>query len=467
MKKLFSVIVCLMVTVLLGGISASATFNNNVKSGTVPVTFYVKDATWYLDVNGEMVENSYAGEGDLFSGSGFFIGPKNERTPSYVFTNCHVIKDYLDMNPNGITYIDCDMTSDDGYEVYLGAKSCELRVYYSENDYDTAEVVCHGSVDADDLAVIKISQPTNKRHTLKLMETNEGMVGETVYTVGYPGNADNAFTNGSKYGVNDASVHQGVISKFVTESTHGIERISIDAVVQHGNSGGPLVTEEGNVIGVNTNVWSNSPYQNQIETDYYAISSREIMKFLNKNQIPYEVTTASAKGPDMTLMVIIVVAILLLGGMGVIILLVARKKRQPAVVNTNAPSPTPVGALAAAGGGYGGSSVPMTKGVLRSLSSQHNGATFPIGTDAVMIGRDPKSCQVLFMNGTPGISGKHCTLSYDPIRQEFTLTDLRSTYGTFLLSTGEKLHPHEPVKLKPGDSFCVGGRTHTMTLEIQ
>ena len=68
--------------------------------------------------------------------------------------------------------------------------------------------------------------------------------------------------------------------------------------------------------------------------------------------------------------------------------------------------------------------------------------------------------------GTPGVSGKHCTLSYDGLLEQFTLTDIGSSFGTYL-GNGTKLTPNVPVKLNAGDSFYVGDKANVITLEVE
>lgn len=455
LKKFSSMLtaVLMIIAVSVAPVMNVQAFDNNVKSGTVAVAFYVKNGAYYAKVGSKLQLYESFGDGIFKTGSGFFVGKTGEK-PQYIVTNHHVVADYISANQGG-KYQVSEGESSDGYSIYFIADSCEMRIYYSQDEYDVAYVDCYGDMNNVDLAVLRLKDSTDKRHPLKIMEPTEAMVGTTVYTVGYPGNADNEFTGASKYGVDDATVHKGVINKIVVNEGKGVERLAVDATIQHGNSGGPLVNEEGYVLGVNTNVESNVKYQTQVEADYYAISSAEVVRFLDKNNIPYEMASSG----NNTLMIILIAAGVVV--IGVIAAVVVKNKKKKAGV-------------APAGGSHfvGGKGVPVGAavqkgGLIRSASAQHGGKTFPVGKAPVMIGRDAANCVIVFKEGTPGVSGKHCTVSYDSSTQEFTLTDLKSSFGTFLLSSGKKLNANEPVKLRAGESFYVGDKANVLSVELE
>jgi pSer/pThr/pTyr-binding forkhead associated (FHA) protein len=82
-----------------------------------------------------------------------------------------------------------------------------------------------------------------------------------------------------------------------------------------------------------------------------------------------------------------------------------------------------------------------------------------------MIGRDTINCAIVFREGTAGVSGRHCSVSWNEQADEFILTDLRSTYGTFLMN-GQRLQPNIPYHLKPGESFYVGENINVLRVEV-
>ena len=499
-KRIVGVVLCIA-ALLAGSITfpvSTYAYDNNVSSGVVPVVFYVKDGAYVVvDMNTKskkIVQTLENFSGEISAGSGFFVGEEGE-DPQFIVTNCHVVEDYIGYGEGNSYYIPVDYYEPENYGeryvVYLALYEYELRIYYSDDEYDVAYVDEYGDVNKVDLAILRLKEPTNKRHSLPLMIPDGDMVGETVYTVGFPGNADNELTSASKYGVEDATVHKGSITKFVANTGVGVERIAIDATVQHGNSGGPLVNEDGYVIGVNTNVISNSPYEDQIEVDYYAINSSELVRFLDKNSVKYQLATGEdekteqdeesgktdtpdgedasddveienddtvaspdkKEGSNTILFVGIGIAVAVIA---VLAVLLSKKNKSSASgeqSNDTVSKSTEANKI-------------EKRAMLRSLSTQHNGMTVAVHAGSqVMIGRDPANCKVVFREGTEGISGRHCAVSYDEASNEFILTDLRSTYGTFL-KNGQKLNPNVPYRLKAGDEFYVGDKANSFRVEL-
>lgn len=83
---------------------------------------------------------------------------------------------------------------------------------------------------------------------------------------------------------------------------------------------------------------------------------------------------------------------------------------------------------------------------------KYAGQSFALSEAKILIGRDPSFCNVVFDKNAPGISGRHCELSYDAKQDCFILVDLSSSYGTFL-GNGKKLAANVPERLAMGDTF--------------
>ncbi len=83
--------------------------------------------------------------------------------------------------------------------------------------------------------------------------------------------------------------------------------------------------------------------------------------------------------------------------------------------------------------------------ILRGMTGSYAGQSFDLLKGKVTIGRDPTFCNIVYEKSTPGISSRHCQLSYNPGESCFVLTDLGSSYGTFL-GNGKKLAPNVPEK---------------------
>ena len=434
---------CMLFITGFMGITAYA-FDNSVREGTVAVVFYLRNATMYITDGTSILYEENLGDTEFSGGSGFFVGASGE-DPQYIVTNCHVIEDYVNAGEGG-EFKTLYAYTNDGYGVSIYASSCELRIYYSGDDYDIAYVDSYGDVSKVDLAVLRLRNATDKRHVLQLMAPAEDMIGDTVYTVGYPGNADNYFTGASHYGVNDSTVHQGSINRIGMNEGVGVERIAVDAIIQHGNSGGPLVNEDGYVIGVNTNVFSQSPFEGQVEADYYAISTTELTRFLDKNNIPYEMAGKAKSGSaGLGASAGIIIGIIVAAIAAAVVFFVMKNKKGQGTPN------------AVSNGGK--------NAVIRSMSSQHGGRAFPVGTAPVIIGRNAAECTIVFKEETPGVSGKHCSVYYNSGTSAFTLTDLGSTYGTFL-GNGMKLTANSPINLKPGDIFYIGDKANVLKVEV-
>ena len=359
-------------------------------------------------------------------GTGFFIGEDGEN-PQYLVTNHHVIEGFL---INGGGY----------------AATGQIMVVYESNDQEEAYVVDYDKT--MDLAVLRLGSPTDQRKPLKLMEPNSDMVGGTVYAVGYPAIADRIvdIPSVTSYGRDDATVTTGSISRLRTDSGTGLRRIQTDANIHGGNSGGPLINSLGYVVGVN------SSGVDSVESLNFAVSVEELIPILKRNNVPFVLVDNVEPEPEtfpwMIVAIAAAVVVVLVIVVVVIVMATGKKKTNPPPVIVDPVPPAPAQAPS-----------------VRSMSRQHGGMQVSVDSQGILIGRDVASCRIVFQSGTPGVSSRHCSVAWDGAAGEFLLTDLRSTYGTFL-SNGQRVTPGVPTRLRPGDTFYLGERDNALRVEL-
>lgn len=350
----------------------------------------------------------YDAQGAFSWGTGWAIG-KPGQPVEYIVTNGHVVEDAAE---------------------YGGA----VQIYFSaaENDFVIPNIIYYSQAADKDLSILKLPSPTAKREALILRDSDTVELNETAVALGYPGLSAESQSY-TTFDQNDITVTSGVIGKRTYPSGTNYEAFQMDTYINHGNSGGPLVDTAGFVIGINTLGWEN-------ENMNFAILTNELTRILDSERIPY-----TMKGYS-NWMVFAFLPLTVLAGAGAAVLWVLTNK-QPAVS----------GAGGQAAPGAGGRAVPSP--MLRGVSGLYAGQTFALtrtpqspGGVSLTIGRDPKSCNIVFPPDTPGVSSSHCSVRFDPQTDGFLLTDLGSSYGTFL-GGGKKLAAQVPERLTAGDSF--------------
>ncbi len=114
----------------------------------------------------------------------------------------------------------------------------EVTVIIGGRSRFTGQVV--GVNEQVDLAVVKISAPIDLP-VLTLADTGSVRIGEDVIAIGFPI---------SPLLGTDPTVTKGVLS--AQRSFRGVAYVQTDAPINPGSSGGPLLTTDGSVVGVNT-----------------------------------------------------------------------------------------------------------------------------------------------------------------------------------------------------------------------
>lgn len=123
----------------------------------------------------------------------------------------------------------------------------KLEVSLSNKHNYQAKVI--GFDPDNDLAVIKIDAPASELSTIPLGESKDVFVGQKVLAIGNPFGFDHTLTTGIVSGLS-----RPIRSEFTQRLIEGV--IQTDAAINPGNSGGPLLNSKGQMIGINTMIFS-------------------------------------------------------------------------------------------------------------------------------------------------------------------------------------------------------------------
>lgn len=93
----------------------------------------------------------------------------------------------------------------------------------------------------DDIALLRIDEPYNDQYAQSIPESYNIKIGQKIYVIGYP--------LADLLGESKPSITQGIISKD-TGMKDDPAQFQITAKLNSGNSGGPIISSEGNIVGI-------------------------------------------------------------------------------------------------------------------------------------------------------------------------------------------------------------------------
>ncbi|KGN51390.1 protease Do-like 1, chloroplastic [Cucumis sativus] len=178
-----------------------------------------------------------------------------ENTPSVVYiTNLAVRQDAFTLDVlevpqgSGSGFVwDKDGHIVTNYHVIRGAS--DLRVTLADQTTFDAKVV--GFDQDKDVAVLSIDAPKDKLRPIPVGISADLLVGQKVFAIGNPFGLDHTLTTGVISGL-----RREISSAATGRPIQDV--IQTDAAINPGNSGGPLLDSSGNLIGINTAIYSPS-----------------------------------------------------------------------------------------------------------------------------------------------------------------------------------------------------------------
>jgi S1-C subfamily serine protease len=167
---------------------------------------------------------SYFADGQRSQGSGFVVSEEG-----HVLTNSHVVT-----NAGGTSTV---------------RRASRVYVVFADGDRIQGSIV--GWDLFDDVGLVKVDPSDHAVSPLPLGDSSRVVVGEPVAAIGSP------FGQESSLAVGVVSATERSIES-LTSAYDVSGAIQIDAPINHGNSGGPLLDARGRVIGINAQIKSDS-----------------------------------------------------------------------------------------------------------------------------------------------------------------------------------------------------------------
>lgn len=380
-------------------------------------------------------------DGQIGTGSGFAIG-ENGKKVEYIVTNYHVVFD------------------DEGNK----ANSVSVCFSAAANRYMVAQIYRYNQ--EKDIAVLRLPEPTDEVKPLKLRKYADNDLSEKFYALGYPARAT-TLTDYERYDKTEIVTTSGMISRQTMIGERDVYMLDLE--ITSGNSGGPLVNEMGEVVGVNT--FSTTDVNG--DESNYAVCIDELTRIINSDEVPYTLTTDVNVTKIVVIAITVIVDIILIAV--VIILLVSKKKKNieyvtsAKVKNKNVSEKkkhsmdSDISKTMAVDDMSKTMAVSENIAIISCVTGELEGKEYVVKGKMIM-GRNAEKCKIAFPLDTEGVSGIHCQVYVED--NKLKLVDLGSTYGTYV-GNGLKIDAETVVELKDGDTFSLGSEKNTFSVSIK
>ncbi|MBO4649129.1 MAG: trypsin-like peptidase domain-containing protein [Lentisphaeria bacterium] len=128
-------------------------------------------------------------------------------------------------------------------------RAARIRITLGGGRNYEAEVMADNPI--NDIALLRLKEPVPDLQAIRCDRSGKLYLGETVIAVGNPFGLDSSISVGALSGTRRRFTYRG--------HTLFSDILQTDAIVYPGNSGGPLINIEGNMIGMNMSSYENAP----------------------------------------------------------------------------------------------------------------------------------------------------------------------------------------------------------------
>jgi S1-C subfamily serine protease len=261
-------------------------------------------------------------------GSGFIVTPDG-----YVITNCHVIDENDEETKKGFVRQAFQEIMDNDKKTLEEAMKREMteeeakaledaNSWYFSQTMDVgsitkvftvvlgitgdkgkivpmvipATIVTRGDpIPGKDVAILKL-EGKHTYPTIRIGDDKAMRVGDQVYVLGYPAVATfNPLL--SQETVSEATLTRGLVSA-KKNMKDGWEVLQIDAAITHGNSGGPVMNDKGEVIGLATFVSVDEQRRQEVQGMNFLVPATIVNEFIEKAKITPKMSDISLAYED-------------------------------------------------------------------------------------------------------------------------------------------------------------------------
>lgn len=425
-------------------------------------------------------------------GTGFAVGEEGKDSDIFL-TNWHVVAN------NG-------ETPNAEIKLWILQENCPIddRTLEPDPSLSISCKVLKTTTGYPDYAIIQATEPISGYEALPLLSSEAVLDGTKVYALGYPAVVGDA--SASHYGIDDITSTDGIVSQHMQYAWADNTWVLMHtAKISGGNSGGPLITQKGAVVGLNT--YGFGEYEENMDR-YCAVYVDYAIEGLEELGLPYtlygegnaeagepEEETQEEKKDDKkenkedeedtqeeseeegSYAVPVSVGCAVVAGTVTRMLIRRKKKKQQEEARRQEEQRRREAEQRRLEQQrlqeqQRQEQLRREQEEARRLEEQrrqaaavkaklslNGGTVYPVRAAGGIIGRET-DCMIVLPGNAPGVSRHHCSLEFRG--DQLVLRDLNSTYGTYI--HGKRLPPNTPIALKPGASFSLGSDKITFTV---